>query len=53
MYSRCVQYLCRDKRLSEGCVRCGWQVQVGSCGADKEMETQELLPFFLVKAQET
>ena len=41
-YNRC---LCRDGKLSEGCLRCGWQVQVGGCGAEKEMRTLELLPF--------
>jgi len=39
------RYLCRDGRLSDGCLRCGWQVQVGRCGADKEIGKPELLPF--------
>jgi len=42
------RYLFRDGRLGEGCLRCGWQVQVGRYGADKEMGTQELLSFFFL-----
>jgi hypothetical protein len=40
-----IRFLCREEKLSEGCLRCGWQVQVGSCGAGKEMGAPELLPF--------